>query len=158
MLNEREIRALCLELLDTAWPTYLTTIDANGYPQTRAMFNLRNRNRFPELIPLFENHCEDFMILFGTNTSSPKLLEITKNPATSVYFCIPEKSRGAMFGGDLQIVDDMELKKALWQDGWERYYPDGVEDPDYTVLKIFPRVVKGWTGSSTFRLEIGEKQ
>jgi len=154
-MDENEIQSLCLELLESGWPSYLTTVDKEGYPQTRAMFNLRNRERFPKLIPMFKDHRDDFMILFGTNTSSPKLVDIRRKSAASVYLCIPEKSRGTMFGGDLQIVEDMELKKAVWHDGWKRYYPMGVEDPDYTVLRIFPTITKGWTGSSTFRLEIG---
>ena len=157
-MDENEIRSLCLELLDVGWPAYLTTVDKNGYPQTRAMFNLRNKDRFPKLIPIFEGHCDDYMMLFGTNTSSPKLIDIRRRPAASVYYCIPEKSRGAMFGGDLQIIEEMELKREVWHDGWERYYPMGVEDPDYTVLRIFPTIAKGWTGSSTFRLKIGDSR
>ena len=135
----------------------MTTVDGTGYPQTRAMFNLRNKERFPSLMHIFEEHREDFMIFFGTNTSSPKLLDVKRNPAASVYYCIPEKSMGAMFGGDLQIVEDTGLKRSLWQEGWERYYPEGVKDPDYTILRMFPVIVKGWTGNSTFRLEIGDK-
>ena len=155
-MEEREIMTLCLDLLDNSWPAYLTTVDVIGYPQTRAMFNLRNKSWFPKLIPIFENHCSDFMILFGTNTSSTKLADLRQNPAASVYYCDPSTWRGVMLGGDIEIVDDMTLKRSLWQDGWERYYPGGVEDPDYTVLRIFPKVVKGWGGSSTFRIEIGE--
>ena len=155
-LEEKEIRALCLDLLDNGWPAYLTTIDSDGYPQTRAMFNLRNKSRFPNLIPIFEDHHGDYMMLFGTNTSSPKIDDLMNNPAVSVYFCDPTTSRGVMFGGDIEIVDDMTIKKGLWQEGWERYYLGGVDSPDYTVLRFFPKISKGWGGSSTFRLELGD--
>jgi general stress protein 26 len=61
-----------------------------------------------------------------------------------------------MFGGDIEIVEDPEFKKALWHDGWERYYPSGYDDPDHTVLRIIPTVARGWTGSMTFKIELGD--
>ena len=63
-----------------------------------------------------------------------------------------------MFGGNIEIIDDVTVKKELWQDGWERYYPKGYNDPDHTVLKIKPKMAKGWTGSRTFRIELGDVQ
>ena len=66
---------MCLDLMETGWPAYLTTVDEKGYPQTRAMFNLRNKDRFPKLIPLFDKRHEEFMILFTTNTSSSSFVK-----------------------------------------------------------------------------------
>ncbi|MFW9962450.1 MAG: pyridoxamine 5'-phosphate oxidase family protein [Candidatus Sifarchaeia archaeon] len=149
---------LCLHLLETAWPVYLTTIDSKGFPQTRAMFNLRNKERYPKLIPIFENHRSDYMILFSTNTSSTKMADIRKNKAASVYYCNPGNWHGVMFGGEIEIVQDSKLKKDIWHDGWERYYPGGYDDPDHTLLRIIPTVARGWTGSSTFRIELGDQK
>lgn len=63
-----------------------------------------------------------------------------------------------MFGGNIEIVDDLAAKKGLWQEGWERYYPKGHDDPDHTVLRLMPTNAKGWTGSMTFELELGDTQ
>jgi general stress protein 26 len=155
-MKENELRDMCLHLLETGWPAYLSTVDENGYPQTRAMFNLRNKERFPKLVSLFAQHKDDFMIVFTTNTSSTKIDDIKKRPKTSVYFCNPDDWKGVMFGGDIEVVEDLEFKKALWHDGWERYYPSGYDDPDHTVLRIRPTIVRGWTGSMTFKLELGD--
>jgi len=38
-----ETKNLCLELVETSKAAYLTIIDPEGYPITRAMFNLRNK-------------------------------------------------------------------------------------------------------------------
>ena len=149
---------MCLDLVETGWPAYLTTVDEKGFPQTRAMFNLQNKERFPKLIPLFEKHSEKYTIIFSTNTSSTKIDDIKSRPAASVYFCKPEVWQGVMFGGELEIVEDTELKKEMWHDGWERYYPQGYDDPDHTVLRLVPTIAKGWTGSSTFRLELGDSK
>lgn len=157
-VDEKEIREMCLDLVETGWPAYLTTVDEKGFPQTRAMFNLQNKERFPKLIPLFEKHRENYTIIFSTNTSSTKIEDIKSRPAASVYFCKPEIWQGVMFGGELEIVEDSELKKKMWHDGWERYYPQGYDDPDHTVLRLVPTIAKGWTGSSTFRLELGDSK
>ena len=157
-VDEKEIREMCLDLIETGWPAYLTTVDEKGFPQTRAMFNLQNKERFPKLIPLFEKHSEKYTIIFSTNTSSTKIDDIKSRPAASVYFCKPEVWQGVMFGGELEIVEDTELKKEMWHDGWERYYPQGYDDPDHTVLRLVPTIAKGWTGSSTFRLELGDSK
>lgn len=149
---------MCLNLLETGWPAYLTTVDEKGFPQTRAMFNLRNKERFPKLIPLFDKHQEDFTIIFSTNTSSTKITDIRFRPAVSVYYCNPDEWKGVMFGGEIEIVDDLELKKTLWHEGWERYYPKGYDDPDHTILRMVPNVAKGWAGSMTFRLELGDEK
>jgi len=155
-MDEKEIRKMCLNLLETGWPAYLTTVDKDGFPQIRAMFNLRNKKWFPKLVPLFREHKEDFMIIFSTNTSSTKIEDIQSMPKSSVYYCNPDDWQGVMFGGSIEIVDDVDMKKALWHDGWERYYPGGYDDPDHTVLRITPFVARGWTGNSTFKLELGD--
>jgi general stress protein 26 len=154
-MEKKESQELCKMLLETAWPVYLTTVDVKGYPQTRAMFNLRNKKWFPKLVPFFEKG-HDFTIIFSTNTSSAKINDIKINTAASVYYCNPEAWKGVMFGGDIEIIDDVAIKKALWHDDWERYYSKGFNDPDHTVLRINPTIAKGWTGSTTFRLEIGD--
>jgi len=154
-VEDKDTRDLSKALLETGWPAYLTTIDGRGYPQTRAMFNLRNKERFPKLIPFFEKR-DEFTIIFTTNTSSPKINDIKTNSAASVYYCDPESWKGVMFGGEIKIVDDRTVRKEIWHDGWEKYYPEGYDDPDHTVLRLTPNIVKGWTGSMTFRLEVGD--
>ena len=154
-MSEDDFRLQCKTLLETGWPAYLTTIDDDGYPQTRAMFNLRNKKRYPKLIPFFEKQ-GDFTIVFSTNTSSTKVDDIKNNSAVSVYFCEPESTKGTMFGGNIEIIDDVGIKKELWHDGWERYYPMGYNDPDHTVIRLQPKKAKGWTGSRTFEISVSD--
>ena len=155
MMEDRE---MAMYLVENVKAAFLTTIDEKGYPQTRAMFNLRNKETWPKLIPMFDGHKDDFMIIFTTNTSSTKIPDIKRNAKVSVYYSIPEESRGLMLGGKMQIVEDVELKKSLWHDGWERYYPKGYDDPDHTVLRLVPTIGRGWNQNHTYRFEIGEEQ
>jgi general stress protein 26 len=141
--------------VERAWPVYLGTVDLDGRPRIRAVFNLRNAEHFPGLVPLFQGHDEDLLLLFTTNTSSSKVAEVRTNPAVAAYFSDPEESLGLMLAGDAEIVSDPGVKKALWQDGWERYYPGGYDDPDHTVFQLLPDVARGWNQRETFEFDIG---
>ena len=139
-MDEMEARVLSIQLMEVAPMAYLTTIDPQGWPQTRAMFNLRNRSQFHSLGGYFKKHKEDFLALFTTNTSSNKIAHVRNNPRVSVYYCKPLDFRGLMLGGEAEIVTEGPLKEEIWQDHWTYYYAGGVEDPDYTVLALYPKM------------------
>ena len=141
-MDEKEVRKTSLELMESSKAAYLTTIDSEGYPITRAMFNLRNKEQFPELSEFFSEQDNKFIIYISTNTSSSKIDHIQKNPKISVYFCEPEDFKGIMFGGEAETIDDIEIKQKLWLDWWTKYYTKGLEDPDYTLLKLNPKTAR----------------
>jgi general stress protein 26 len=141
-MDEKEVRKTSLELMESSKAAYLTTIDSEGYPITRAMFNLRNKEQFPELSEFFSEQDNEFVIYISTNTSSSKIDHIRKNPKISVYFCEPEDFKGIMLGGEAETIDDIEIKQKLWLDWWTKYYTKGLEDPDYTLLKLNPKTAR----------------
>lgn len=138
-MDVEEVKKLGLNLMEESKAAFLTTIDPDGFPITRAMFNLRNKEQFPEFSELFEKQQNQFTIYITTNTSSSKVAHLNKNPKTCVYFCDTEDFKGFMLGGSVEIVDDLKLKKKIWLDWWTQYYPEGVEDPDYTLLRLEPK-------------------
>lgn len=137
-------RSACRELMETSLAAYLTTLDADGYPRTRAMLNLRHRAQYPRLVALYGGHEDDLLTYFTTNTSSLKVAQIKANPKAAAYYCDPPSFRGLMLGGDLEVIDDATLRHGIWTDGWERYYPGGPDDPDHTVLRLRPQFAEGW--------------
>lgn len=138
-MNLEETREQSLDLMASSEMAYLTTIGADWYPQTRAMENLRRKEKFPSLIDLFASHQDDFLVLFFTNTSSKKVAQVRENPKVSVYYCRPREYRGLMLGGEAEVIMDEELKTTLWQPGWELYCPAGPTDPDYAILSLVPQ-------------------
>jgi len=139
-MDVEEAKKISIELMESSKAVYLTTIDSEGYPITRAMFNLRNREQFPEFSDFFNQLINPFEIYISTNTASSKTSHIKKNPRISVYFCEPEDFKGVMFGGEVDIIKDMEIKRQIWLDWWDKYYREGLEDPDYTLLRLEPKV------------------
>ncbi len=156
-MKKIEAEKLSLELMEIARAAYLTTIDADGFPHIRGMTNLRNRCTHLHLTTLFRDHRKDFLIIFSTNTSSEKVKHVKENPKVSVYYSHPEKTQGVMFGGEIEIVLDPELKRAIWTNDMLKYYPGGYDDSDHTILRLRPQRAKGWDGQrfTTFAFNIG---
>ncbi|MCL2144114.1 MAG: pyridoxamine 5'-phosphate oxidase family protein [Endomicrobia bacterium] len=121
----------------------LSTVNAKGIPETRAMLNLRNPDMFPKLRKLYD---DDFTFYFTTNTSSQKMKQILLNKKASVYFVKENNFGGLLFTGKIEIVKDNKMKRSFWQDCWTMYYKGGVEDPDYTLLKFKAEQYKYYNG------------
>lgn len=153
-MDAGDAKRLSRELMETAEAAYVTTVDEAGFPQTRAMFNLRRIGQFPGLAALFEDHKNDFLVYFTTNTSSSKIGHMRKNPKVSAYYCMPSEFRGLALSGEMKIVADGAEKERVWQQGWERYYPGGIHDPDHTVLRLHPLVATYYHQLSVFTFDL----
>ncbi len=155
-MEKEEIIQTSLELIESSRVAYLSTVDQNGLPQTRAVFNLKCKEMFPSLTPLFRGKHGNFVLYFTTSTFSEKIVHIKGNKRVCIYFCQPEEIHGLMLSGEMAIVNDSRFKKALWQDGWVKYYPNGPEDPGYTILRFNSGKVKGWYKGQPFAANISE--
>ncbi|MHC4274922.1 MAG: pyridoxamine 5'-phosphate oxidase family protein [Planctomycetota bacterium] len=154
-MTEEEARQFALGLMETSPAAYLASIDSEGFPQIRAMLNLMNHRQYPKLAELFTSDRDGLVVYFTTNTSSEKMRQMEANPKVAVYFCHPEKYHGLMLRGSVEIVSDQRLKHDIWHDGWEQYYPEGPDDPDYTILRLAPTLAKGWHGEGRFEFRVG---
>lgn len=104
--------------------SFIASIDQNGCPNVKAM------------LPPRKIACNVFY--FTTNTSSMRVAQYRENPKASIYFF--EKGvvqyQGVMLLGTMEVLEDDTTKREIWQDGDTVYYPKGVTDPDYCVLKF----------------------
>lgn len=137
-MDDGEARRLAAEVMEAAVLAMVTTVGADGFPMTRAMFNLRRREEFPGLAPFFANEAEPFTAYFATNTSLPKVAQMRRDPRACLYYFLPDSFRGLTLKGRFEILGDSAVKEAIWQEGWELYYPSGPGDPDYTVFRMVP--------------------
>ena len=153
-MNPTEMIKFCTELMNEAKVVVVTTIDKEGFPESRAMYNLKNSAKFPTLKTVLTMKDNPFYSILGTNTSSKKVQEIQHNPKATLYYCVPEKTHGLTLTGILYIREEMELKKKLWVDGWEIFYPQGYMDPDYMILQLIPQYARGWYGSGKYEFKI----
>lgn len=119
----RNIEETVGNLIDKQNVAFISSIDEDGYPNTKAMLPPRKR----EGIKVF---------YFSTNTSSMRVSQFRKNPKASLYFCDKRFFRGVMLKGTVEVLEDSSSKEMIWQLGDRMYYSKGVTDPDYCVLKV----------------------
>ena len=103
---------------------FLASVDEEGFPNLKAMFTPRK----------IEGNC----FYFSTNTSSMRARQYMDNPKASIYFYHRGRFRyeGIMLVGNMEVLQDFKIKEEIWQPGDTLYYPGGVTDPDYCVLKF----------------------
>lgn len=110
-------------LIDAQSVSFIGSIDENGFPNMKAMLPPRKRDGIKEF-------------WFTTNTSSKRVAQYRKNPNACIYFFDKRFFRGVMLKGIMQVLEDAETKQLIWREGDDKYYGDGVADPDYCVLKF----------------------
>ena len=123
-MNEIEVRASALDLVERSMIAMVGTLEPDGAPRIVAM--------------MVAEHDGLRTIWFSTNTSSEHVAHLEKDPRASVYFAqwAKEPWRGLTLGGRMEVLRDRASRERLWEDGCERYYPEGIGDPDYTVLRF----------------------
>ena len=110
-------------LIDKVTVSIISSVDEIGFPNTKAMLPPRKREGLKH-------------IYFTTNTSSIMVKQYSENPKACLYFFDKRFFRGVMLKGIMEVLQDSKSKKMIWKDGDEMYYPKGVTDPDYCVLKF----------------------
>ena len=102
---------------------YISSVDQDGFPWTKAMLKPRKR----EGIKTF---------YFTTNTFSIRVAQYKANPKACIYFCDAKGFKGMMLRGTMEVLTDAASKEMIWRKGDTQYYPGGVTDPNYCVLKF----------------------
>jgi general stress protein 26 len=110
-------------LIDKQGISFIASVDEDGFPTMKAMLPPRKREGIREF-------------WFTTNTSSLRVGQYRANPKASIYFYDKRFFRGVMLKGKMVVLEDVESKEMIWRDGDTTYYPKGVTDHDYCVLKF----------------------
>jgi len=104
---------------------FIGSVDQAGFPNMKAMLPPRKHDGLKTFY-------------FTTNTSSLRVSQYRQNSKACIYFY--HKGRisywGIMLKGEMEVLEDEESKKLIWRTGDSIYYPKGVTDPDYCVLKF----------------------
>jgi Uncharacterized stress protein (general stress protein 26) len=105
--------------------SFIASVDEDGFPNMKAMLAPRKRKGLKTF-------------WFSTNTPSRRVEQFRSNSKSSMYFY--NKGRfnyqGVMLRGTMEVLEDDDSKKLIWQFGDTLYYKKGVTDPDYCVLKF----------------------
>ena len=120
---ENQTRDKINAIINNAKTIWVASVDEQGFPNIKAMFAT-------------SKHVSAKIHYLSTNTSSHRAQQFMKNPKAAIYFCEPEEINGVMLRGTIEVCLDAYHRKFLWNPGDEKYYPQGVTDPDYCVLRF----------------------
>ena len=76
---------------------------------------------------------EDCVKLFGAKAGK-EIFARAENRYNEL--CGNADFKGMMLRGTMEVLTDAESKEMIWREGDEQYYPEGVTDPNYCVLKF----------------------
>ncbi len=82
---------------------------------------------------------DDFTLWLATGTSSKKIDHIARNPNVSCLL----HSNGSCFRifGQAEVVTDREMKESVWEEELRIHWTEGIDDPEFTVLKVTHSIV-----------------
>ena len=117
-------RESIIEFIQKQKTAFVGSADEDGFPNMKAMFTPRK----------IDGNC----FYFSTNTSSMRAQQFMKNPKASIYVYHRGrfKYEGIMLTGTMEVLQDDGIKQEIWRTGDTMYYKQGVNDPDYCVLKF----------------------
>lgn len=119
----RDLESSLGKRIDKQSVAFIASVDGEGFPAMKAMLAPRHR----EGLRTF---------LFTTNTYSMPVAHYRVHPKAAIYFCDRRFYRGVMLQGLMDVLTDQLSKQAIWLDTDIQYYPGGVTDPDYCVLRF----------------------
>jgi general stress protein 26 len=140
-MNDEIVQA-AINLVKSSSNVLVGSTDKEGYPYIKNMFNARVRNGLK-------------VFYFTTNTSSLRVAHFLNNPKACLYYVDDKKFHGLMIRGSMEVLQDKASKELIWREGDTKYYPLGVNDPDYCVFKFTGESCRFYTNlkSTNFMIE-----
>ena len=129
-----------VDLYENARVALVSSVDSSGYPNTKGMLALE--------------HDGLLVHYFSTNYSARRTRQFISNPKACVYFFAEPDYRGLMLVGHIDVCTDEENRRKLWRDGFEIYYPQGVNDPDYCVFKFTAERANYYHGLKNYDIDL----
>jgi general stress protein 26 len=125
----KEIRKLG-ELIQDIRVCMLTTVDGDGHLHSR---------------PMATQQVEfDGDLWFFTGKSTHKAHEVEREQRVNVSYANPDKQHYVSVSGTAECVDDKVKSKQLWHDEYKLWFPQGLDDPDLTLMKVKVQKAEYW--------------
>ncbi|MGL5227676.1 MAG: pyridoxamine 5'-phosphate oxidase family protein [Bacteroidales bacterium] len=118
----------------------MSTINEYGYPRIIMMAVIR----FDDL----EN------IWFATSKNSEKYKQLVFNNHAGLIF--QQGTNYASLIGEVDIFDDQQTKNDLWSPALEKYFPLGMTDDNYIILKFRTKSITAGFNYSSYSEQISE--
>ncbi len=124
----------------------VSAIDENGWPDNALRTNFSCQARFPALCK--KANAKKLGCYFPINSYSTRLGHIVKRPKVALSYYDANTAETCDIQGFMRVVQDKKTRRELWQKGWEKHCPDGVEGEEYTLLCFEGTALKYYNGKS----------
>ncbi|MCL1911110.1 MAG: pyridoxamine 5'-phosphate oxidase family protein [Leptospirales bacterium] len=111
------------KLIEKQGVSFISSVDENGYPNTKAMLAPCKREGIRTLY-------------WHTNSPSIRVQQYRNNPKACVYFYDKRFFRGVMLKGYMKILNDKKTKNELWKDEYAQYYTGGKDGGDFIIMQF----------------------
>lgn len=81
---------------------------------------------------------------FFARTDSTKVDEIAADDRVQLTFSDPDGPSFISVWGSGDVVDDITLKRRFWHEGLERWFQDGPDDPEVTLIRVSAHRIQTW--------------
>ena len=88
-------------------------------------------------------------VWFFTSKDSPKVEQIQQEPRVNVAYSDPSNQDYVSLAGKAKLVVDSALNEKYWKPSFEAWFPDGLDDPQLSLLKIEVEGAEYWDSPSS---------
>ncbi|MGQ0506341.1 MAG: pyridoxamine 5'-phosphate oxidase family protein [Myxococcaceae bacterium] len=120
--------------------TMLTTEDSEGYLRSRPM--------------AAQDLDDEGNLWFFTGKSAPKVGEIARHQQVNLSYVNDSDNRFVSVSGSAEVVDDRPKAKELWSPILKAWFPDGLDDPNLTLLRVKVEQAEYWDVVSSKLVQI----
>ncbi len=140
--SRQEQIAILRDLIDDIDVGMFTTVEADGSLRSRPMSTARDD--------------ADGTLWFFTNEDSSKVDEVEANRQVAISYADPEDNSYVSITGTASIVTDKGKIEELWHPTLRAWFPDGLEDPNISLLKVDPEKGEYWDSESSTFVQVAE--
>ena len=119
-----------LDVVHACDAAQLATVRADGYPETRHMANMMNRN------------ATDLSLHFMTSRHSPKADQLAADDKCTLYYYDDATHHSVRLFGKMRMLADAAARRAHWMDEFKQFGYSGPDDPEFVVLEFKPTEYK----------------
>jgi general stress protein 26 len=87
----------------------------------------------------------DWTIDTMTNRRCRKVREVERSGRMTLLYQHDQDKSYVCLAGPTRIVEDVELKRAIWKPGHDRWNPKGPEDPDTVFVRLVADRIELWS-------------
>lgn len=136
------IREKAAKLVNECAEVTLASVSEEGYPRPCVLARIQS------------DGMNSFYVSTGMNGTKVRHFKGNRKAGASFW-------RGAdsvTLTGDIAIVEDMDAKRALWQDWFINHFPGGAEDPNYALLRFDAREATIWIDGEFVTIPVKEAE